>query len=155
MSDSGWSNSTICKKHFMKYAQKTCKSYQKMLILYDGHTFHVCKPVIDWARDNCIALFTLPQNCSHILQPLDMIYLSPLKSKFNRECQIFLRSNTGRQITRYDICGLACKTYENGMSPSNLVAAFSRAVIVPFDRWKIFQQLAPSTILIEHDDTKF
>ena len=159
MSDSGWSNSIIFKdyleNHFMKYAQKPQESSQRMLILYDGHKSHVCKPVIDWARENCIVLFTLPPHCSHILQPLDIGCFSPLKSKFNRECQIFLRSNPCRQITRYDICCLACKAYEKGLSPSNLVAAFRRAGIVPFDRSKISpQQLAPSTILVEHDDTE-
>ena len=159
MSDLGWSNSIIFKdyleKHFMKYAQKPQESSQKMLILYDGHTFHVCKPVIDWARANYIVLFTLPPHCGHILQPQNIGFFSPLKSKFNRECQIFLRSNPVRQIIRYDICGLACKAYEKGLSPSNLVAAFRRAGIVPFDRSKISpQQHAPSTILIEHDDTE-
>ena len=70
-----------------RYAQQPRNEDQKLLILYDAHWSHVCSPVIEWARENNITLFILPPHCSHFLQPLDIGCFSPLKAKFNQECQ--------------------------------------------------------------------
>ena len=105
MSDLGWSNSdvfqTYLDEHFLKYAQKPLDPDQKMLILYDGHKSHVCKPVVDWAREHGVVLFVLPPHCSHILQPLDIGWFSPMKAKFNQECQLSMRQNPGPSCSKH------------------------------------------------------
>ena len=137
MSDSGWSNSVIFRNyledHFLTFAQRPRNEDQKLLILYDGNKSHVCNPVVEWARENNIILFVLPPHCSHLLQPLDIGCFSPLKAKFNQECQLFMRQNPGRALTRYDICELACKAYIKGLCPVNLISAFKNAGILPLD----------------------
>ena len=93
-------------------------------------------------------LFVLPPHCSHILQPLDIGCFSPMKAKYSQECQMYMRENPGRQVTKYDICSLACKAYSKGFSSTNLVSTFRKAGIVPLDRGVITaEKLAPSTIL--------
>ena len=79
-------------------------------------------------------LFVLPLHCSHILQPLDICCFSPMKAKFNQECQLFMRQNPGRQITRYDICALTCKAYMKGLNANNLISAFKKFGIFPLDK---------------------
>ena len=152
MSDSGWCNSSIFKsyleEHFMTYAQRPRSEDQKLLILYDGHKSHVCSPLIEWARDNNIILFVLPPHCSNILQPLEIGCFSPMKAKFNQKCQLFMRQNPSRTITRFDICE-ACKAYLKGLSPTNLISAGA----IPLNRTVIsVDMLEPSTIMMKGPD---
>ena len=132
---SGWSNSdvfrTYMKDHFLKYVQG--RNGEPILVLYDGHRSHIALDLIEWARDNNIILFVLPPHCSHILQPMDIGCFGPLQIIYNQECLTFSRKNH-RTVTRYDVCGLACKAYSTALSPSNLQASFSKAGIHPLKK---------------------
>ena len=51
---------------------------------------------------------------------------------YHKETNKFMRQSSGRSITRYDVCSLACNVYEHALSPSNLRASFKRTGIHPF-----------------------
>jgi len=134
--------------HLIKYVQCQDAS-DTILVLYDGHRSHVAIDLINWAKENNIVLFVLPPHCSHILQPMDAGCFGPLQLKYNQECLSFARANR-RAVTRYDVCGLACKAYASALSPSNVQSAFARAGVYPFkpaeEVIKSLQpKLAPST----------
>ena len=129
---SGWANAEVFREylqdHLMKYVQGR-NSSEPILILYDGHRSHHSLDLIEWAKTNNIFLLVLPPHCSHILQPMDVGCFGPFQIKYSQECQTFTRCN-GQMVSRYDVCGLACKAYSASLTPANLKAAFAKSGIV-------------------------
>ena len=95
MSETGWSNSNIFKRylqeHFLTYSQAGKNANEHTLLLYDGHSSHLSKEVINWALENKIVLFVLPPHTSHLLQPLDVGCYGPFKSYYYSECSQWMR----------------------------------------------------------------
>ena len=154
---SGWSNSdvfrTYMKEHFLKFVQG--RNGEPILVLYDGHRSHIGIDLIEWARENNIILFVLPPHCSHILQPMDIGCFGPLQVVYSQECLKFSRLNH-RTVTRYDVCGLACKAYSAALSPSNLQASFSKAGIYPLRSTgdvisDLGEKITPSKLYVQND----
>ena len=158
MSDNGWSNSAVfqnyLEKHFAKHANLDRKlKSSKTLILYDGHKSHISLLLVDWAKKNNVILFVLPPHTSHVTQPLDVGVFGPFKSMYSRECQLYMRSNPGLQVTKYDVAKLTAKPYLKAMSPENLQAAFRKAGVHPFSNKVVADsKLAPSTIYTSPDN---
>ena len=70
------------------------------------------------------------------------------KTKNNTLCHKFIRE-TSRIITRYNVCGLACKAYTEALSAENLQAAFCKTGIFPLDKDAIAKEcLIPSEVII-------
>ena len=146
----GWSNSLVfqdfLKNHFLKYVQRDEPS-SKVLLLYDGHKSHYCASLIEWARDNNIILFVLPPHTSHILQPLDICVFGPFKRIYYSLCDKFMKENPGMVISRYNLCSLICRASQLAATPANIVSAFKKAGIYPFNRHAIPDELvAPASV---------
>lgn len=136
MSDKGWSNSSVFFQYISEHLSKHIPGgigSDYTLILYDGASSHFSPLLINWALANKVVLMVLPAHSSHCLQPLDVGVFKPFKCAYNRACQEFLRANVGRQITRYDICSLACKAYTKALTPANIMNAFRKTGVVPFN----------------------
>lgn len=136
VSDSGWSNTQVftryMQEHFTKYIP-TCTADSPVLVIYDGHASHVSIELLEWARGNYIIIQLLPAHCSHFLQPLDVACFGPMDRLYNKECQNYMRSHIGQIITRNEVCCLSSKAYLQSLSPSNLISAFKRTGIHPFN----------------------
>jgi len=146
MSEKGWSNSEVFHKYITEHISKHIPGglgHEYTLIMYDGATSHFSPSLIQWALQSKVVLMVLPAHSSHLLQPLDVGIFKPFKSAYNRACQEFLRQNVGRQITRYDICELACKAYVKALTPSNIINSFRKTGIVPFN----MQAIAPECFM--------
>ncbi|XP_052071024.1 uncharacterized protein LOC127709474 [Mytilus californianus] len=155
VSESGWSNTEIFRKymanHLLKYIPHRTSDVP-VLILFDGHKSHISLELIEWARKENIILFVLPAHTSHILQPMDVGCFGPFERIFNNECHKFMRQNCSQPITRYNICGLACKGYLHALSPSNLQSAFRKTGIYPYDPHMVDRSnFAPAQVFIQED----
>ncbi|XP_053372948.1 uncharacterized protein LOC123560642 [Mercenaria mercenaria] len=159
MSKTGWSNTCIfenyLKNHFATYANLSRNvDGSKILILYDGHRSHTSLTLTDWAKKNNVILFLLPPHSSHVTQPLDVGVFGPFKSMYYSECQNFMKRNPGMNVTKYQIASLTSKPYLKALSAENLISAFRRTGIHPFDRQAIVDsQISPSTIYAEKSQT--
>jgi hypothetical protein len=72
---------------------------------------------------------------------------------YNHECQKYLKLNPGINITKYDIAQLTSKPYLKALTPENLISAFRRTGIFPFNKTNIADsQVAPSIIYKESED---
>lgn len=135
VSKTGWSNSALfqdfMQNHLVKFVNTNNSS--KILLLYDGHKSHVCVPLIEWARQHNIILFVLPPHTSHALQPLDVGVFGPFKNAFYQLCFKFMRKNPGKVISRYDLCSLVCEAHHLALTAKNLIGAFRKSGICPFD----------------------
>lgn len=137
MSDSGWSNAQIFREyienHFLPNVRRGSNDNQPILLLYDGHSSHVSKQLIEWARTVNIILFVLPAHTSHLLQPLDVGIFGPFKRFYYGECASFMYKNMGKTITKYEMTEIACTAYLKAMSPSNIISSFNKSGIYPFN----------------------
>ena len=157
MSKTGWSNSIIFQnyvtKHFVKYVKLPGdKTSAPVLILYDGHKSHISLTLADWAIKNNVILFVLPPHSSHVTQPLDVAIFGPFKSMYFTECQAYMRRNPGANITKYHIAELTSKPYLKALSAENLISAFRRTGIHPFNHSAIPDtDVAPSVIYVQEN----
>lgn len=60
-----------------------CGQQRPVLLVMDNHDTHVSLDVIKIAADNNVTLIGLPPHTTHILQPLDVGIMGPLKRKFS------------------------------------------------------------------------
>lgn len=81
-SESGWMTSESFYEYITNifYPWLIAKSIEFPVILYlDGHKSHVTMPLTDFCREKGIILISLPPNSTHVMQPLDVGFLSLLK----------------------------------------------------------------------------
>ena len=136
MTESGWSNFTVfqqyIKEHFLPNIARD--DNQHVLLIFDGHSSHVSKMLIEWAAAQKLILFVLPAHTSHILQPLDVGIFGPFKRFYYGECANYMRENIGQAVTKYDMVNLSCKAYLKAMTPINIMSAFKKSGIYPLDK---------------------
>ena len=150
VTESGWSNSQKFQKyletHLIKYLPERSIDCP-VLLLYDGHKFHVNLPLIDWAKKENIILFVLPAHTSHVLQPMDVACFGPFEKIYNAMSHKFMREQCGQSISRYNVCSIACPAYAKALSPENPESAF-RCGIFPFNANAVDQtNFRPSEVL--------
>jgi hypothetical protein len=155
MSDSGWINRGLFERylseHFSKHV-KLDKTGPPTLILYDGHKSHLSLTLTEWAKENNVVLFVLPPHSSHLTQPLDVGVFGPLKKYYSHECHSYMHSNPGVSVTRYEVARLTSRPYAKSFSPDNIISAFRKSGIYPFDKNIITEhQTAPSTIYLDEE----
>jgi hypothetical protein len=103
VSDSGYSNDSLALewiKHFDKMTKN--KSIGRWrLLLVDGHGSHETMEFAKYAEDNNIVLWALPPHTTHLLQPLDVGCLQPLKWYHGR-CLDWAARTGSKDISKAD-----------------------------------------------------
>ena len=128
------------------------KSAAPILILYDGHKSHISLTLTECAKQYNVVLFVLPPHTSHITQPLDVAVFGPFKSMYNSECQAYMKRNPGLSVTKYEGAQLTSIPYLRAFSAENLISAFRKTGIHPFNNKVITDsQVAPSVIYHKQD----
>ncbi|XP_053382770.1 uncharacterized protein LOC128549650 [Mercenaria mercenaria] len=146
MSEKGWSNSELFRyyleHHFLPFARPTSTSTQPILLIYHGHSSHKNPETIKWAREHGIILFVLP----------DVTIFGPFKRYYYSECAQYMYTHMGQNITRYEICALACRPYLKALTPMNIQAGFRKTGIYPLKTDVISrEQLLPCENFREKD----
>ncbi|KAF0753838.1 tigger transposable element-derived protein 4-like [Aphis craccivora] len=109
-------------------------------------------PMFIYPRDesNGICIVTLPPHISHKLQPLDLIFFGPLKTTFNRECDLSLKAHPHEKITMYDLASIFNKSYTKVATMDKGLSEFNNAGIFPLDPDEFTaDDFAPAQELIE------
>lgn len=102
-SKSGWMTSDI----FYSYITKTFYPWIKehniplpIVVLLDGHASHLSLPLCEFCNRNEIILVALPPNSTHIMQPIDVGVIFPLKSIWKRKRQEWDEANKEIKFSR-------------------------------------------------------
>ncbi|XP_031330778.1 uncharacterized protein LOC116161535 [Photinus pyralis] len=133
-SDNGWINEDIFYSwldHFKKHTKPT--EDDQVLLVMDNHCSHKSLRMYDFCKQNFITVVTIPPHTSHRLQPLDVAFYSPLKSAFNRECDLFMKANQQAKITPYDLASLFNKAYQRIATIEKAASGFRATGIFPLD----------------------
>ena len=70
------------------------------------------------------------------MQPLDLTYFGPLKTSYNKECDLYMASNVGRKITQYEVVELFTKAFNRISNIEKAKNGFRAAGIRPLDPTK-------------------
>ncbi|XP_047125213.1 uncharacterized protein LOC124807393 [Hydra vulgaris] len=147
VSDSGWINEHLFVdwlNHFISFAKPT--KDEPVLLVLDNHESHISLDCYLLCGGNGIVLLFLPPHTSHRMQPLDLTYFGPLKSAYNRECDIFIAANIGRRITQYEVVELFTKAFNRLSNIEKAANGFRAAGFYSLDPTK-FNDLFPITII--------
>ncbi|KAF5278025.1 hypothetical protein FQR65_LT15826 [Abscondita terminalis] len=134
-SKSGWMTGDIflnVVKHIQNHTGSSKE--RRILILLDNHESHCTIETIVFCRDNGITLLSFPPHTSHRLQPLDIAVFGPFKAHLRSAFNDWMSSNPGKQISIYDIPGLANKAYLSSFTPKNIIKSFEKPGLWPINR---------------------
>lgn len=116
-------------EHFLKH-----KTSGKTLLILDGHASHCSSPrLLQTAIDNDVSIICLPSHCTHALQPLDKCFFGPLKSYFRKEASAWMRQNSERRITRYQMGKLIGAAWNKAAAVGVGVSGFESTGIYPLN----------------------
>ncbi|XP_046745658.1 MFS-type transporter clz9-like [Diprion similis] len=147
VSDSGWINENLFVDwlhHFISYAKPSVG--KPILLVLDNHESHVSLGCYLLCRQNGIVLLSLPPHTSHRMQPLDLTYFGPLKTAYNRECDLYMASNVGQRITQYEVVELFTKAFNRISNIEKAASGFRSAGIWPLDTTKFDEQFLEATL---------
>lgn len=160
-SKNGWINEelfAIWLEHFAKNVKPTKED--PVLLILDNHSSHKTLQVFEFCRQNGIVIVSIPPHSSHRLQPLDITFYGPLKSAFNRECDMYMKSHPYEKITPYELASIFNKAYMRVATIEKAVSGFASTGIYPLDSNKFSEDdFAPAaslsqrpTIIIHNED---
>lgn len=156
VSDSGWINEKLFidwLHHFIDHVKPTVE--EPILLILDNHESHVSLACYLLCRERGIILLSLPPHTSHRMQPLDLTYFGPLKSAYNRECDLYMASNVGRKITQYEVVELFTKAFNRVSNIEKAANGFRAAGIWPIDTTKFDEHFIDATLPSENVTDNF
>jgi hypothetical protein len=68
-------------------------AHDPVLLIVDGHYSHTKHLDVDKARENSVAIVSLPPHTAHKMQPLDIGFMKPLKIYYAQETETWISSN--------------------------------------------------------------
>lgn len=80
------------------------------------------------------------------MQPLDFTYFGPLKTAYNRECDLYMTSNVGRRITQYEVVEIFTKAFNRISNIEKAANGFRAAGIWPLDTTKFDEHFLEASL---------
>ncbi|CAI6356809.1 unnamed protein product [Macrosiphum euphorbiae] len=155
---SGWMQKDIFEKwmvHFIQFSHATQDN--PVLLLLDGHCTHTKSiELIQIARDNGVVLLCFPPHCTHRLQPLDVAFMKPLSTYYDKETTNWLRNHGGDVVTLKQLAEIFGLAFIKAATMTTAINGFQKTGICPFNP-DIFNDLdfmaaETTNVLIENDD---
>ncbi len=134
--ESGWIQTDSFAEWFTEFIHFTKPTEQDPVVLVlDGHYSHVRNlGVILEARKNFVSIVCLPPHCTHRMQPLDKSFMSPFKTKYALEIEMWLKHNPGKKVSIYQVGELFGRAFLKAASYSTAVNGFRATGLFPTDR---------------------
>ncbi|PWW77732.1 hypothetical protein C7212DRAFT_76929, partial [Tuber magnatum] len=116
------------------------------LLILDSHTSHDHFSFLNYCLQHDIHVLFFRSHSSHILQPLDVLFFSPLRWYDTAEIDEFTphRGYCAR-ITRTDVFPMVQQARKKALTKENIINGFEHIGIYLFNRRKILTQVQPKT----------
>ena len=99
-SHNGWINSEIFYGWVSNFFSKQIGTERPVVLLLDGHKSHINLELSKFCKQDGILLYCLPPHSSHITQPLDVGFFSPLKGNWKKAVDAYRCANVGSPVTK-------------------------------------------------------
>ena len=126
-------------KHFDEHTKKRVVGSHRLLAI-DGHKSHDSLAFQDYCKENKIITIYMPPHSSHLLQPLDVGYFSPLKIAYGRQAENLMR-NRITHITKLEFLPCFIRAHNAAITPRNIQGGFRGAGLVLFDLEQVITAL--------------
>ena len=131
----GWMNDELflnVMNHFIKFSSSTKEN--PSLLIYDNFEAHLSIAVLNLAKEHGVTISTLLAHSTHKLQPLHVGVMGPFKTAYNAAIDLWMFHNPGKTFTIYQVAASVGLAFLKAITPSNIVAAFKKTGIFPYDR---------------------
>ena len=105
VSENGWMTAHTFIDWFSNVFIPSLPEERPILLILDGHTSHVSLEVRKLAIEHKIELLKLPSHLTHLLQPLDISVIKPMKAKWDEVVTDFTRRES-RPVKKRDFPSL-------------------------------------------------
>lgn len=122
---------------------------QRMLLILDNCSSHICYSTISIAKENNIELIALPPNLTHILQPLDVCIFRSFKARIRSTLADTLTFYNTRKLNHSQFIELCCRTIGTTFLTESIIASFKTIGLFPTDPNKAFERLQQGLIFID------
>lgn len=156
-SKNGWSTADlflVWLEHLFKTKRPSVND--PLLLILDNHFSHVSLPAIKFCETHNIVLVTLPPHTSHKTQPLDVVFFGPLKTEYNRQCDLHMNVKKCVALTLHDIVPIFNKAYLKTATMEKAVKGFQVTGIYPYNEDVFTHELLEDKLTnIENVETLF
>ncbi|KAL2889054.1 Jerky protein-like protein-like [Ceratocystis lukuohia] len=126
-------------KHFDRHTKAQSTGRYRLLIL-DGHDSNHSVDFEKYCEDNNIVTLCIPAHSSHLLQPLDVGCIGPLKQAYSREIEHLTRCSV-THVSKTDFFSAFHAAHEAAITESNIKGGFRGAGIIPLDPETVISKL--------------
>ena len=147
---SGWFDLQCFEDWFHSIALPYLKKLPgKKMLIGDNLSSHLSASIVEKCEENEIAFCFLPANSTHLLQPLDVAFFSPLKKAWRTILENWKKGPGRKQATvaKDNFPQLLKQLTEKikANANSNLIAGFTKCGLVPLNRNKVLDRIPNST----------
>lgn len=130
--ENGWMDSETFFEYFANVFIPHVIQDVPVVVFFDGHKSHLSMQVSDLAKEHNIHLVCLPPSTTHILQPLDVSFFKPLKTRFKQEKSIF-ELEKKRNMFKYELPQLLQSILDKYNFKEATKNGFRKCGIFPFE----------------------
>ncbi|CAF4149234.1 unnamed protein product [Rotaria sp. Silwood2] len=148
VSSTGWTDCVIFNDWFIHHFIPNVKNEKRpILLIMDGYKSHISTSIIKLAMDHNIHIECLPPHSTTLLQPLDVVTLSKVKTAWRQLLKTYNQKTNSKPIDKAQFALLIGELFKNHILPSHCIAGFLRSGIYPYDRRVISKEklLQPTT----------
>ncbi|XP_060596078.1 uncharacterized protein LOC132750148 [Ruditapes philippinarum] len=102
-------------QHFSAFIDAKCIN-KPVLLFVNGHSTHISRAAATFCANSGIILYCLLPNATHILQPCDVGFFSPMKSSWKRQVKLWQLNHIGEALTKKRI-SRECSNPRGTLSP--------------------------------------
>ena len=149
--ESGYMDTTLFVEWFTKVFIPNCGKERPVLLVMDNHDSHISLPVVEAARQEDIVLVGLPSHTTHILQPLDVHIIGPLKNKFSSLVSSLGVASPSTVVGKSRV-PVILNYAMDALPPATIKEAFRMSGLFPIDQSVIdHSQLVPALFTDENE----
>jgi DDE superfamily endonuclease len=142
VSENGWTNNALglkWLKHFDEHTKTRQVGSYRLLIL-NGHESHLNQDFKDYCLIRKILTLCMPAHSSHILQPLNVVCFSPLKTKYSQRVRDLARKRV-YHINKEGFLPAFKHAFFDVFTYDNCKKAFKASGLVPIDAQVVIDRL--------------
>jgi len=110
------------------------------LLILDGYNSHHSEEFETYCQEHNIITLYIPLHSSHLLQPLDINYFTPLKKAYNRQIKQLMQMNI-THISKLEFLCAFRKAFFTSITENNIQGGFAGTGLVPHNPERVISKL--------------